>query len=240
MKAAFQTRVLAIALAIATLAICVLAGFNLVHENAYDVPTDGIWWIEAQGGLRADRVPVGSPGERAGIRTGDLLLAINDHPTPRLAPFTEEVYRSGIWAHATYSILRPMHNTRAAHTAPPRPAKFDVQIILEPTDRNINQVQRFIALVYLSIGLYVLFRRWTAPKSTSFLTSSVSSRSSSTRSNTPACSTDWTGIDSYWGNIAGHRPAAGAFPALCASSFSDSDEPDHSVTAPVAAFSTVP
>ena len=223
MKAAFQTRVLAIALAIATLAICVLAGFNLVHENAYDVPTDGIWWIEAQGGLRADRVPVGSPGERAGIRTGDLLLAINDHPTPRLAPFTEEVYRSGIWAHATYSILRPMHNTRAAHTAPPRPAKFDVQIILEPTDRNINQVQRFIALVYLSIGLYVLFRRWTAPKSLHFFIFCLTSFVLYAFKYTGEFDVlDWI---VYWGNIV----AFALQPALIlhfAVGFSDSDEPD--------------
>ncbi len=27
---------------------------------------------------------------------------------------------------------------------------------------------RLIALVYLCIGIYVLFRRWTAPKSTHF------------------------------------------------------------------------
>jgi two-component system, NtrC family, sensor kinase len=35
-------------------------------------------------------------------------------------------------------------------------------------DRSINQGFRFIALVYLGIGLYVLLRRWTAPHSTHF------------------------------------------------------------------------
>ena len=47
-------------------------------------------------------------------------------------------------------------------------APLDIQVILEPTDRSINQGLRFIALVYLCIGIYVLFRRWTAPKSTHF------------------------------------------------------------------------
>src|ERR1700730_8297224 len=79
MKAAFQTRVLAIALAIATLAVCVFACVNLAHENTFDVPTDGISWTEAQGGLRAARVPQDSPGERAGIRKGDILVAIAEH-----------------------------------------------------------------------------------------------------------------------------------------------------------------
>ncbi|HEY6412480.1 MAG TPA: ATP-binding protein [Edaphobacter sp.] len=164
MKNAAQTRILAIALALATLAGCVLAAMNFQRENSFDVPTDGIWWIEAPGGLRAEHVPPNSPGQRAGVREGDILVGINDRPTNRLAPFVRETFHSGIWAHATYSILRP-----AAHaTDLKNAAKFDVQVILEPKDRSINLGLRFIALVYLCIGIYVLFRRWTAPKSTHF------------------------------------------------------------------------
>ncbi len=164
MKNAFQTRILAVVLAVATLAACVFAALNLRQESSFDVPTDGIWWIEAQGGLRAERVPAESPGQRAGVRPGDILTAINDHPTPRLAPFVREVFRSGVWAHATYSIVRPLANSDDLS----RGAKLDIQLILEPTDRSINQGLRLIALVYLCIGIYVLFRRWTAPKSTHF------------------------------------------------------------------------
>ena len=56
MKNAVQTRVLAIVLALATVAACVFAALNFEHENSFDVPTDGIWWVEASGGLRAERV----------------------------------------------------------------------------------------------------------------------------------------------------------------------------------------
>jgi len=164
MNNASQTRILAVALAIATLAACVLAAINLERERGYDVPTDGIWWVEATGGLQAQRVPLDSPGHRAGIRTGDILFSIDDHPTPRLAPLVREMFHSGIWAHATYSILRPAPHTDNLQNA----ARLDIQVILEPTDRSINQGLRFIALVYLCIGIYVLFRRWTAPKSTHF------------------------------------------------------------------------
>ena len=45
---------------------------------------------------------------------------------------------------------------------------FPVQVYLEPADRSMDQGSRLIALVYLLIGLYVLLRRWTAPKSTHF------------------------------------------------------------------------
>src|SRR5260370_32341356 len=164
MKNAAQTRILAIALPLATLAACVLAPMNFERESGFDVPTDGILWVEAPGGLRADRVPAESPGQRAGVRKGDILVGINERPVNRMAPFVREMFRSGIWAHATYSILRPTPHSTEVNGA----AKLDVGVILEPTDRSINQGLRFIALVYLCIGIYVLFRRWTAPKSTHF------------------------------------------------------------------------
>ncbi len=164
MKNAAQTRILAIALALATLAACVLAAMNFERESSFDVPTDGIWWVETHGGLRAEQVPPDSPGQRAGVRAGDVLVSINDRPTERLAPFVREMFHSGIWAHATYSILRPLPHSSDLTDA----AKLDIQVILEPTDRSINLGLRFIALVYLCIGIYVLFRRWTAPKSTHF------------------------------------------------------------------------
>src|SRR6266478_1745623 len=164
MKNAAQTRVLAIVLALATVAACVLAAMNFEHENGLDVPTDGVWWVEANGGLKAERVPPSSPGHRAGIRTGDVLVSVNDQPTPRVASLGREMFRSGIWAHSTYSILRPVPQSIDLRGA----TRLDIQVILEPKDRSFDQYLRFIALVYLSIGIYVLFRRWTAPKSIHF------------------------------------------------------------------------
>jgi two-component system NtrC family sensor kinase len=164
MKNAAQTRVLAIVLALATVAACVLAAMNFEHENGLDVPTDRVWWVESNGGLRAERVPADSPGHRAGIRTGDVLLSVNEQRTPRVASLGREMFHSGIWAHATYSILRPVPQSIDLNGA----TRLDIQVILEPKDRSINQGLRFIALVYLCIGIYVLFRRWTAPKSIHF------------------------------------------------------------------------
>jgi PAS domain S-box-containing protein len=164
MRDAFQTRILAVALALATLGVCILAGFNLSQELGAEFPTDGVVWAEAQGGLRADRVPADSPAGKAGIHAGDILRAIDDLPTTRVAPLEREMYRSGVWSHATYSILRPGSGAQGANQS----AKLDIPVILEPADRSMAQGSRLIALVYLLIGLYVLFRRWTAPKSLHF------------------------------------------------------------------------
>lgn len=195
MKNGLQTRIVVIALAVATLTACVLAAINFNRESHFDVPTDGIWWIEATGGLRAERVPVDSPGYRAGIRAGDILTAINDRPTPRLAPLEQEIFHSGTWAHATYSILRPMPRSIDLKGA----AKLDIQVILVPKDRSIYQWLRFIALVYLALGIYVLFRRWTAPKSTHFYVFClVSFVLYSFKYTTELDTFDWI---IYWGNI---------------------------------------
>jgi len=195
MKNAAQTRILAIALALATVAACVLAGMNFEQENGFDVPIDGIVWLETAGGLRADRVPADSPGHRAGIRTGDVLVSIDDQPTDRLAPLVREQFRSGIWSHATYSILRPLPNATDLNGA----TRLDIQVILEPKDRSINQGLRFIAMVYLCIGIYVLFRRWTAPKSIHFYIFCLASFVLySFKSTGEPGAFDWI---IYWGNL---------------------------------------
>ena len=207
MKIASQTRILAVALAIATLAACVLAAINLERERGYDVPTDGIWWVEATGGLEAQRVPLDSPGHRAGIRAGDILVSIDDHPTDRLAPLVREMFHSGIWAHATYSILRPVPHADNLKGA----TRLDIQVILEPKDRSINKV-------------FVLSRWSTSPsestsssgagphRSRRISTSSAWSPSSSTASSTPG-ELDTFDYMIYWGNMA-RMPAACALPPL--------------------------
>ena len=165
MRDALHTRILAVALAFATLGVCVLAGFNLSQELNSEFPTDGVVWLEAQGGLRAERVPADSPAGKAGIRKGDILEAINGVPTPRLASQVREMYSNGIWyPAANYLIFRPV----AGRAEVGSEATFPVQVYLVPEDRSMAQGSRLIALVYLLIGLYVLFRRWTAPKSLHF------------------------------------------------------------------------
>ncbi|HEY4010096.1 MAG TPA: ATP-binding protein [Acidobacteriaceae bacterium] len=161
MRSGSQTRLLAILLALVTLGAMGLAIANLIQENNYPAPTDGARWIETDGGLRAYIVPADSAADKAGIRQGDVLTAIDGTPTKMVSTLDNEMYHTGVWGHATYSVLRQTSDWA-------KPIALDVVVYLVPTDRTDFQVQRFIGLVYLAIGLYVLFRRWTAPKSTHF------------------------------------------------------------------------
>ena len=151
----FQVRVTAVLLAFLTLAAVILASVNYTRESEFQVPTDGVLWIEAPGGLVAQQVLASGPGERAGIASGDLLKAVDDQPIANDASLQQQLFRTGIYSRATYTLVRS-----GIH--------LDVPVILVPQDRAINPGLRLIALVYLLIGLYVLFRRWTAPRATHF------------------------------------------------------------------------
>jgi len=155
MEKSYQTRIVVILLALFTAAAAVFASFNFIQDSKYQSPTDGVWWLEARGGLEAQRVARDGPGERAGLKKGDLVIAANGRITPRWASLTRELIRTKVYNTVTYTIVRGG-------------IRLEVPVILDPADRSFNQGFRLIALVYLGIGLYVLFRRWTAPHSTHF------------------------------------------------------------------------
>ena len=152
-----QVRFVAILLAVLTLGavICAVLNYRKEVEWGNRVPTDGVWWVEHEHWLRAERVAPGGPADRAGIKSGDVLNAINNRTVNTSGALTREMYKSGAWRSATYSVRR-------------NDVPLDVPVILEPADNSLNLGLRLIALTYLGIGLYVLLRRWTAPKSTHF------------------------------------------------------------------------
>ena len=155
MGRSLQTRVVAVALALLTCAAALVAIVNFQRQQHFQTPTDGIWWVEAHGALEAAQVPKNSPGQRAGIRKGDLLLSVNQQPTPRIAALVREQFHTHVYGSAGYVISR--HGIAV-----------DVPVILAAADNSVDAGMRCIALIYLAIGLYVLFRRWTAPHATHF------------------------------------------------------------------------
>src|SRR5450432_3694587 len=151
----FQTRFTAVFLVLLTAGAITLAAINFRKASEYAAPYDGISWMEHGQNLVADRVDAGSPGTRAGIKIGDRLLAVDGRPVSRTGAVTQQLYHDGVWSKATYSLIRGA-------------VPLDASVILVPAERNASDWLRLVALVYLGIGLYVLFRRWTAPGSTHF------------------------------------------------------------------------
>jgi PAS domain S-box-containing protein len=152
------TRLQAMLLAVATAGLFLLAVLNLRQESHFQQPDDGVWWRETTGGLEADKVLPNMPGQRAGIQAHDLLTEVNDTQVDHVADLERELYlHTGVYGNAKYSITRVGI-----------PLDTPVVVIPEPPDRSLQQALRFIGLIYLAIGIYVLFRRWTAPHATHF------------------------------------------------------------------------
>ncbi len=150
-----QARFFAVILALASVAAIVFAWINFQKEHEFFTPYDGVWWMEDGGHLLAQRVDTNGPGEKAGIKIGDRLISVDSHDVSNVGSLERQLYRTGVWSKTTYSLVR-------------QGITLEAPIILAPADRSLYDGLRLIALVYLGIGLYVLLRRWTAPKSTHF------------------------------------------------------------------------
>src|SRR6185437_983529 len=154
-----SNRLQATLLAVLTVGLMLLAVWNFMQESQYRQPDDGVWWTEAANGagLIAEKVLPDSPGQKSGLRSNDLLTAVNETPVHRVSDLQRRLQSTGVFGTAQYTITRDG-------------IKLDtpVPVIPEPMDRSLAQALRVIGLIYLAIGLYVLFRRWTAPRATHF------------------------------------------------------------------------
>jgi two-component system NtrC family sensor kinase len=91
---------------VAALLLLVMGIANIVQRAASDDVEDGVLWVERSAGVVAAEVATGSPADRAGIKAGDVLLAIDDKPvTERAAVFALHVNARPGDRH-TYTLLR--------------------------------------------------------------------------------------------------------------------------------------
>ncbi|HET9307678.1 MAG TPA: ATP-binding protein [Candidatus Sulfotelmatobacter sp.] len=181
-----QARFIAVLLFLLTVAAVVFAGFNFQTERKATAPDDGVTWVERDGGLVADQVDPDGPGAKAGIKLGDKVASVNGQDVKNTSDLERQLYRTGIWSSATYSIVR-------------QGVALDSHVILYPADRSLNNWLRLIALIYLGIGIYVLLRRWTAPGSTHFYVFCVVSFIAYSFKYTGKLDPfDW---EIYWGNV---------------------------------------
>src|SRR4029078_2076566 len=97
METSVFNRLQATLLPLATAGLVLLAVLNFRQESRFQQAVDGVWWVEAHGGLSATKVIPNSPGELAGIKKGDLLTAVNDMPIARVPDYERALFRTGVY-----------------------------------------------------------------------------------------------------------------------------------------------
>ena len=143
-------------LVILTAAACVAAFVNFQQQARFRLPEDGVVWVERPEGVRALHVRQGGPGDRAGLKPGDLLRRINGAPVEQVQDVTRILVGLGAWRRATYAVER-------------QGILFQAQLIVaEARPDAALYVQYVIGAAWLAIGAFVLFRRAGAPKALHF------------------------------------------------------------------------
>ena len=155
-------------LVIVTLAAMIAAGINFQQQGKFHLPDDGVTWLDQsmdqtpEKAVDGQQVPVaayvapGSPGEKAGIHQGDVLVSIDGLTIHQSVEATEVLARLGAWRKAEYKIL---------HGGVEVPAN----VIIGEAERDSTLYYQYaVGLMYLAIGLFVYFRRVNAPRGLHF------------------------------------------------------------------------
>ncbi|HEY0005599.1 MAG TPA: ATP-binding protein [Pyrinomonadaceae bacterium] len=148
-------------LLIGTILLIVAGGINFTQRlKRLPPPTDGVEWTDTKDGIVARSVAPNSTGARAGILPGDILRGI----TPNEKERPEEIVRSSdvqiylegakVGGQLHYLIERPSY---------PVETRFYYADLygLDPVETmtELDLYLNLIGLVYLFIGLFVLFRQ---------------------------------------------------------------------------------
>jgi two-component system NtrC family sensor kinase len=152
-------------LVIVTVAATIAAAINLQQQNRFHLPDDGATWLNqplnqtgsgGESGVAAVYLTPGSPALKAGLRVGDVLVSIDGVRIERPIDATEVLARLGAWNKAEYKVLRGG-------------VEFTANVIIGEAERDSTIFYQYaVGAVYLAIGLFVYFRRGSAPRALHF------------------------------------------------------------------------
>ncbi len=158
-----------------TVAAVSCAVINFHQQSVYHLPDDGVTWVDRKVDRKVEKQPnsVGkeedrkdavvalyvekrSQAENAGIRPGDQLLKIAGTPIGRSVDVPDVLSRVTLWSKVEYVIRRSGVEVK-------KPV-----IIGESVPDSAVYYQYAVGIIYLVTGLFVYYRRVSAPRSVHF------------------------------------------------------------------------
>ncbi len=141
-------------------AVC-CATINFRQQSMYRLPDDGVIWVDrvaanAEDTVVALHVTPGSGADNAGVRAGDVLLQIAGTPIHKTVDVPKALQHIIVWTKPDYVLRRGT-------------VKLTTPVIIGEVviDRAIYY-QYAVGVAYLLIGLFVYYRRVSAPRSVHF------------------------------------------------------------------------
>lgn len=133
--------------ALLTCALIAIGLLNLRDRTTWVSSSDGVFWVESEGSLRAAEVAIGGPGNQAGIRAGDLLLSIDGQATPDLGQYSEALFKSSPGTLLSYKIS----TSKGIRNVP-------ISLVSQTLLTAKDGLKTILAFLYLGIGIFVLWR----------------------------------------------------------------------------------
>jgi two-component system NtrC family sensor kinase len=177
-----------VVLGLLTVAAVIFGILNFQQRLLFDVPDDGVAWLDGTQGVQALYVAPNSPAEHAGLKVGDRLLQINGQPVRRAVDVGQKLWTAGIWSQVRYQLERGG-------------SRFQAPLIVAPAPKpvSIENYLRIVGLFYLFIGVFIFVRRWNAARAVHFyIFCLVSFTLFSFHYTGKLNSFDWT---VYWANV---------------------------------------
>jgi two-component system NtrC family sensor kinase len=156
-----KTQFVSALLFVLTVAAVCCATINFRQQSLYRLADDGVIWVDrvdssGRNSVAALHVPPGGEAENAGIRDGDVLVQIAGTSISRATDVAKALQHIVIWDKPEYLVRRGN-------------VQFPAHVVVGETvvDRAVYY-QYVVGIIYLLIGLFVYYRRVSAPRSVHF------------------------------------------------------------------------
>ena len=155
-----KTQFVSALLFVLTVAAVCCATINFRHQKIDTLPEDGVIWVDrtlaGQDVVQALHVTAGGEADNAGIHDGDILLEISGNPIRKSLDVARVLQQIGSWSQVRYQLRRGS-------------IQLPAQVIVgERVPDRAVYYQYVVGAVYLLIGLFVYYRRVSAPRSVHF------------------------------------------------------------------------
>jgi two-component system NtrC family sensor kinase len=156
-----KTQFVSALLFILTVAAVCCATINFRQQSMYRLPEDGVLWVDRPASNGEDtvvalQVTPGSGADNAGVRAGDVLLQIAGTPIHKTLDVPRALQHVVVWTKPDYVLRRGSVKLTAS------------VIVSEAVIDRAVYYQYAVGVAYLLIGLFVYYRRVSAPRSVHF------------------------------------------------------------------------